>query len=167
MQHISLTISGITKLFLACCFLVGCSSIDKKPDQLPTPPFERVYNFNYNNVWRAAQLALGDYPLRLNDQDLGILETETVRSYEGFKPPHTRTKYSPGTMYRINIKVIKGVKAGEPAVKVIVYKNLKRYRDFFSAAESLKSDGLEEAKILYRIERELVIERAINRFGQS
>ena len=49
------------------------------------------------------------------------------------------------------------------AVKVTVAKDVELKTDFFSDPKRLESDGLEEKVILYRIEKEISVERALQR----
>lgn len=70
--------------------------------------------------------------------------------------------------YRLTIRVIKGAPlAGKPATKVTIVKDSQLQQDFFSDPRSQPSDGLEEKSILYRISREIQIERAIARVQKT
>lgn len=128
--------------------------------------YSRVYFTNYESVWRAAQLAL-KYPIAINNMDNGLLETDWIRALEGFNPPGASKVPSSGIRYKISINMVKGRVNGRESVRVNLRKNLERQRDFFSDPEPLLSDGLEEQVILYRIERELVIQDALRRVPEG
>ena len=91
------------------------------------------------------------------------METENVKLVDGFLPPHQEAPTSTGAQYKIVMTLVKGKVDGRDGVRVTVNKNLARTRDFFSEPEALVSDGLEERAILYRMDRELIIDEAIKK----
>ncbi|MFN7825419.1 MAG: hypothetical protein ACK5P6_08665 [Pseudobdellovibrionaceae bacterium] len=123
---------------------------------------QRIYYFNYDSVWRAAQLAL-KYPIAVNNMDNGILETDYIKALDGFTPPHLEKKPSDGVRYKITLTLAKGKVDNQESARVSITKTIEKKRDFFSEPESLESDGLEERAIFYRIERELVVEEALKK----
>lgn len=127
---------------------------------------QKVYFFPYDSVWRAAQLAL-KYPIAINNMDHGVLETDTVKGDDGFVAPHQDRPPSSGVRYKILMTLARGRTEGRDSVKVTIQKVMERKRDFFSEAESLQSDGLEEQALFYRIERELVIDEALKKAARS
>ena len=56
---------------------------------------------------------------------------------------------------------VKGALEARQATKVTIVKETQLQVDFFSDPRSLPSDGLEEKSILYRIGREIQVERAL------
>ncbi len=146
---------------LIASVLIGCAS--------STPPmlkektnYQKIFRFPYESVWRAAQLTLR-YPISINNMDTGVLETEWVKQMDGFRPPAQTGPMSSGVRFRIRLLVVQGEINGNPSVKVTAIKSQERLRDFFSEPENLKSDGLEEQLIFYRIERELIIDEALKK----
>ncbi len=120
---------------------------------------ERVLNDNFLKVWRAAQLAMAEYPIRVNSQDSGTLETEFIKSDQGFRVPGREKRGGPmGRKYRILVKVFPGDRANK--TRIVIRKIVELQKDFFSGVEKTPSDGLEELAIMYRVERELLIEQA-------
>lgn len=125
--------------------------------------FERVYPAEYEKVWRALQLAVQKYPIRINDIDRGILETDLIKGDKLYSPPHLPPQNFAGKQYQLLFRVLKGRIEKRPAIKVVILKKAERKRDFFSENEPLQSDGIEENVLLYRIGREIEIERAISK----
>lgn len=123
---------------------------------------QKVFYFPYDSVWRAAQLAV-KYPISVNNMDNGILETEFIRASDGFSSPVEEDEPSSGVRYKITLALAKGRVNGKESVRVTITKTVEKNRDFFSESEALESDGLEEKVILYRLERELVIEEALKK----
>jgi len=165
-------ISKRTKIIIASLtaslwFATGCALFEEKAGPKPVlGPQEKVFYAEFDDVWRATQLALQSptsYPLRVNNMDTGILETEMIKGSQTWTAPNATQPPSGGLAYRLVVRVIKGNVGNRHAHKVIVLKDGQMQRDFFSDPEPTPSDGLEEKVILYRIDRELQIDRALKR----
>lgn len=124
---------------------------------------DELYYGSFDQVWRATQLALQNYPMKINNMDLGVIETEQVKGYKVWMPPYKTEQTSGGMAYALNVRLIKGKSQGRDVVKVSILKETQIQKDFFSEPQRMPSDGLEEKSILYRIGRELQIERALER----
>jgi hypothetical protein len=61
----------------------------------------------------------------------------------------------------------KGKVEGREGIRVTINKNIEKKRDFFSEAEVLPTDGLEEKVIFYRMERELIIDEALKKAAKA
>jgi hypothetical protein len=157
--------------FLICSSLLGCAAFEQKAGQKNFGlPQERVFYGEFDDVWRATQLALQaptSYPLRINNMDTGVIETEVVKGSLAWRAPDVEESAGGGFSYRLIVRVIKGNASGRAAFKVIIQKDAQIQRDFFAEPEKLPSDGLEEKVILYRIERELQIDRALRRLNKK
>ncbi|MEK7357230.1 MAG: hypothetical protein AAB250_12325, partial [Bdellovibrionota bacterium] len=77
------------------------------------------------------------------------------------------TDFSPGYLYRVLIRLVKGKATEKPAVKVLVTKQIEIARDFFAEPQPVASDGLEENVILYRIGREVAVARALQKANEK
>jgi len=124
-------------------------------------PREQVFYAEFEEVWRAINLVMQPYPLRVSNMDQGLLETDEIRGYRVWAPPHVSETKATGEFYNISVRVVKGSLGKKAATKVTLIKELQNQRDFFSDARSVPSDGLEEKSILYRIGREIQIERSL------
>lgn len=168
MFHVTpLTFKNILLATLVILTTSACALFEQKAGPKPIHgPQERVFVGSFDDVWRATQLALQSptsYPLRVNNMDTGVIETETIKGSLVWVAPHRQEIPGGGLSYRIIVRVIKGNVSERQAFKVAVQKAAQMQRDFFSEAETVASDGLEEKVILYRIERELQIDRALKR----
>ncbi len=144
------------------CLAVACAGPQTKYeiDADAVESESLAVNTSLEKAWRAAQLALAEYPIRVNNQDSGIIETEPIRSDQGFRVPGRERQGAPsGRKYRIQVRIYRD-HGTDDATRVVVRKTIETQKDFFSAAEKVASDGLEELAIMYRIERELNIEKA-------
>ncbi len=93
--------------------------------------------------------------------DQGALESDTIRGYRAFKPVYKKETATSNESYRLIVRVIKGSLESKPATKVTLLKEALVQSDFFSDPKKINTDGLEEKVLLYRIGREIQIERAI------
>ncbi len=151
-----------TSLLLAL-LLSACASEPKKERALD---YSRAFNASYEVVWRATQQAMLNYPMNINNMDTGQLQTLFITGKHRFKPPHRREEVLPsGYQYRLNINIIRN--EDNKRAKVIISKEARLQKDFFSNPEDLGSDGFEEKSILYRIKREVIIELLLKRAMES
>ena len=152
-----------SKLVILFSLVSGCTLLSGNREPPPEfKPREQIYYASFDQVWRATQLALQKYPIRVNNMDLGVLETDNIKGYKVWMPPHRKSS-SGGLSYKLNVRVVRGAVEGRGSVRVTVMKDLEKKRDFFAATQKLPSDGLEEKSILYRIRRELLIDKALQR----
>lgn len=151
-----------TLLLLSAVLLLNSSCVSTQPnDEPPKVRHYRIFFADYDQVLQAARKALIRYPIQTDDSDSGVLETEYIKGTEGFISPGQKRQPTAGLRYQLLFTFIKGKTRGKDSVRVSVQKKIEVQRDFFSDLEEIKSDGLEEEVILYRMNREILIERAI------
>ncbi len=122
--------------------------------------YTKTFKAPYADVWRAIQQTLLNYPMNINNMETGHLQTLYITGQQRYKPPHKKKKTLPsGYQYQLNIHLIKGKKK----TKVTVSKKVRLQKDFFSNPKELNSDGFEEKALLYRIQRELLIEKILKK----
>ena len=121
-------------------------------------PVQKVFVGTYDSVWKSIQLALIKYPIRVNDMDAGVIETDLIKGDSVWLAPHESKRVSAGRQYKISISVIKGnIGEGKQAFKVTIAKKSELQTNFFSDSQPVLSDGLEESALMYRISREIHI----------
>ncbi len=161
-----------TLLWISSSVLVllgsGCSLFDRQQDPenaiLKQSIHQKVYFAAYDSVWRAAHTSI-KYPIAVENQDTGYLETEFIKGVDGFLPPEVSKPPSAGIRYKLVFNFAKGRTEGRESTRVTIEKKIERLRDFFSEADGVASDGLEERVLFYRIEREIVIAEALKKAG--
>ena len=137
--------------------LASCVSSEKAVRALD---YSRTFNVPYDMVWRATQQAMLNYPMNVNNMDTGQLQTLYITGKHRYKAPHHDKKILPsGYQYRLNVSIIRG----ENKARVIISKEARLLKDFFSEPQEVFSDGFEEKALLYRIKREIVIEKILKR----
>lgn len=148
-------------LILSLFFFSACAE-NPIADTPIKNPAQQVFNESYEKVWRAVQLALRKYPVKVNTMESGILETDYIKGDKLFNDPN-ELKTRPGLRYKIVVRAIKGKIEGKSAIKVTVLKNAEIQTDFFSGLQSLGSNGLEEQILLYRIGRFIEIDNTLSK----
>jgi len=158
------------------CFVIlalgvsGCALFERQPDPendfLKQSIHQKVFFAPADSVWKAAHTTI-KYPIAVENQDTGYLETEYIKGIDGFLAPETNRPPSAGIRYKLIFSFAKGKTEGRESTRVTIEKKIERLRDFFSEADTLASDGLEEKVLFYRIERELVIAEALQKAAQS
>lgn len=150
-------------LWILCSLipLGGCALLEPPEKDLPPGPQTQVFVVPYDEVWRAVQKALINYPIQLNNIDQGLIETDIIKAEQVWRPPFGAPPAN--WRYFLRVKVGKGDVNGRPSTRVAIFKNISLEKDFFSGEDKLPSDGFEEKAILYRIERELILEHSLKK----
>ncbi len=148
--------------------LSGCSTATEKLQNREgkgVGPQSRIFVAGFTEVNEAVKVVMSKYPLLVENSETGLYETDYLKSLESYYiPPHKQgMKLSGGLRYRISIRVVKGNIDGQLAVRVQIIKNVEDRKDFFTDPTTLPSDGFEEDSILYRIQREIEIKRALKK----
>jgi hypothetical protein len=122
------------------------------------PLKEAVFRAPLQQVWLATEKALTNYPIAESNIDSGILKTDYQRGPNCWTPPGVTEKYSSGI--RCNM-LLQFVFLQGTGTRIRISKTVEMVRDFVAEPEKIESDGLEEMTILYRIDRELTINKEI------
>lgn len=166
---ISVRLSLSLKIFFVSLLLTGCTSLTTPPaTESSAPPTEKIFQEELSPVWNAVQLAMSGYAVKINDIESGVFETQFIRGEKAWVSPNQDEKLSGGQRYKISIRALKGkTNDGLPSIKVTILKRAEIQRDFFSEFEKTPSDGQEELAIMYRIERELSIAKALSKIKKD
>jgi outer membrane lipopolysaccharide assembly protein LptE/RlpB len=144
-------------LILFVLLLGGCAT-QEKPEA--DREYSKSFRVPYESIWRATQQALLNYPMNINNMDTGQLQTLYITGKHRYRAPHSDKNPLPsGYQYRLNVNIIRG----EEISRVVINKEVRLQKDFFSDPKELATDGYEEKMLLYRIKRELLIEKLLKR----
>ena len=157
------TNSILSILLLSTC-LMGCAShrSQKASDINKAPPFlERTIRGKYEQVFNAAQISLANYPIAVSDIEAGILKTGVIKNEQMWHPPFLDQRTRFGHRYTINIQVLK-IKGKQEAVQLTIVKQMEHKRNFLEEYQKVKTNGLEEIALFYRIRRELLFQKKFN-----
>ena len=150
-------------ILLSSLLSVGCALSGAADNAPKIGPRVQVFNASYDEVWRGLQKALAKYPIQLNNIDLGRIETDFIKVNQVWQSPAQEPERYPNARYQLSVRVVKGKTKNKDSIRVSILKNKTIEPDFFSSQKVLPSDGLEENALLYRLEREIKIERSLKR----
>ncbi len=137
----------------------GCASVDAPT--LRYGPRSLVLQASYDEVWQAVQKALANYPIQVNNVDSGTIVTDSLKGSSIWAPPFDEKLKYHDFKYVLKVQVIRGKISGLDSCQIFVTKTSTARPDFFSGPVKLPSDGFEEGAILYRIERQVAIQRSL------
>ncbi len=145
-------------IFLGCIVFLslGCVSL---PQSIRPKTYKKQFVSDYKSVWFAMRKATQGYTIKNGDIDTGDIVTELNRhSPESFKFYSRLESQHLVWPYYIRIQIIKLPPESLPAtVEVHITKHIIKREDFTDRPEELRSDGMEELSLLYRISRELYL----------
>ena len=152
-------------LFFTVCIVSGCATVKLKSEVIT--PVSKVFHADYQKTWSAIMLALEDYPIEVENNEKGFLKSESIPEDTIWKLPFIDESKLKSAKYTLYIKLLKGKIDSRPVVKVRILKKIKVRKGFIDEPTRAPSNGLEEKAILYRIMREINIEKAISSYYQS
>lgn len=158
-------------LIICLTVLSGCGSqvlqSESAEDIIERSSQQKIYFASYDEVWKAAHAVL-KYTIAAENQDFGVIETDFIKAVDGWLPPYrTRPQY-PSSRYKLVISFARGKKGQtQETVRVTIDKKIEVFKDFISEVRTVNSDGLEEKIIFYRIERELLIAKALKKASEN
>lgn len=143
----------------------GCSLFGSAPDTIPAinAPVFKVIQGDPDEIWRAIQKAMVQYPIQVNNSEQGVIETDVIKADQAWHAPFEKKKEKRNLRYVLTVSVVKGRVKNQNSSRVTISKVASLDRDFFSGDTKLPSNGLEERSLLYRIERELTLERSLRK----
>lgn len=155
-------------LALITITLSSCSIFDPRMDSpeeiLEKSTQQRIFYAPYDNVWRAAHSVI-KYTIATENQDFGTIETDYIKSVDGWLPPYKKRPDYPSSRYKLFFTFAKGKTNGKESTRVTIEKKIESFKNIISDTQNVETDGSEEQAIFYRMERELIVTRAIEKAG--
>ncbi len=152
-------------ILIAIC-LTGCSLFQKQPDSIDQiiekSSNQKIFFANYDLVWKATHSTI-KYTIASENQDFGVIETDYVKSVDGWLPPDKTKPEFKSARYKLIFTFAKGNTDGRESTRITIEKKIEAFRDFISETQVISSDGLEELTLFYRIEREVLISQALKK----
>lgn len=152
-------------------FISGCGSKVLQPETpeaiIERSSQQRIFYAPYDEVWKAAHSVI-KYTIAAENQDFGVIETDYIKAVDGWLPPFRTRAQFPSSRYKIVMSFARGKKSeAQENVRVTIEKKIEVFKDFISEVKIVGSDGLEEKAIFYRIERELIIAKALKKASEN
>lgn len=159
-------LKGLKKrgLLLFYLFLPGCVHETLSTEHYA---YSKVYYAPFQTVYAATKLALAKYPVIKDDPKDGVVETDLISPGKAWRAPIQGAGPISTYRYKIRVHIIRGSFYNRPSVKVTVFKHIEQKQDFFSEPFLIPSTGVEERIILYRVDREVKIGEAIERYEKN
>lgn len=155
-----MSLKSVLKIFLFVCF-TGCTTLS----EIDKDNRFGVFSAPYNIVWQAVLLSMKNYPFRAQNREGGQIETKLIKGYNIWQPPKGAIRNLRNREYLIKIFLERGFgDLKEEAIRVRVLKEEYINKDFVQQAIPIPTNGLEEEIILYRISREIFLQKEKERF---
>jgi len=152
--------------FIFILLFAGCGLFNSRPESaekiIEKASKQKIFFASYDLVWRAAHSAI-KYTIANENQDYGVIETDFIKTVDGWLPPDQTTPQYKSGRYKLVLNFAKGAAGGKESTRVTIEKKIEVFKDFISDTKQVSSDGLEEQSIFYRIERELIISKALKK----
>lgn len=158
------TLFPLTKICVAGTMIIslaGCSSYENFKhitEDLEIP--SQVYRADYNKVWQEVMKITNKYPREAYNQEAGIVKTRWIDNTleMNFADSFGSNDSVKAAEFKLIINVVKGYRGTKEVAKVTVFKRQRVEHDFLQGWKIVRTDGIFEKSILYRIERALAIE---------
>lgn len=165
-MQLTLPMRPLISSFLTAVLLSGCSLFQVQSENAETliekSSQQKIFYAPYDLVWKAAHAAIR-YTIANENQDYGVIETDYIKAVDGWLPPDQNKPQYKSARYKIYVSFAKGKTNGKDSTRVTIEKKIEVFKDFISEKTVVPSDGLEEQSIFYRIERELIIDKALKK----
>lgn len=166
----SYSVKMLLFMFAVPALFSGCSLLEKQPESIDKiiqkSSNQKIFFANYDLVWKAAHTAI-KYTISSENQDFGVIETDYVKSVDGWLPPDKTKPDFKSARYKLIFTFAKGKTDGRESTRITIEKKIEVFKDFISETQVIPSDGLEEMALFYRIERELIISQALKRAAET
>ena len=148
-------------LLIFLFILTGCTTVNKDF-------YQGAFVAPYETVWQSVLMAMEYYhPLAVEDVESGQIETKTIHGYSAWKPPEGLISDIDKRRYKIKIFLEKGQIGSKQAIKIHIIKDETLDKSFIEHSVSLISSGIEEEVLLYRIQRNVLMENRKNQLKKQ
>jgi len=160
-KRFACVMARLSVMVICCSILSGCSSYENYrhiTEDLEIP--SQVYPYDYNKVWIELLKITNKYEREVFVQDAGIIKTRWKdNTLElNFADSFGSNDAVKSAKFKLIINAVKGYRGTKEVTKVTVFKRQLVEQDFLQGWKTLRSDGILEKSILYRLERALAIE---------
>ena len=158
---------------LATCasfVLFGCSSYEnfkQVSEDLEIP--SQVYRADYSKVWQEVMKITNKYDREIYNQEAGVIKTRWMdNTLElNFADSFGSNDSVKSAQFKLILNVVKGYRGNKEVCKVTVFKRQRVEQDFLQGWKVIRSDGILEKAILYRLERALAIESKLQEIEEK
>lgn len=146
---------------MSCVLIYGCSSYEnfkQVSEELEIP--SQTYHADYNKVWQEIMKITNKYDREVYNQEAGVIKTRWIdNTLElNFADSFGSNDAVKSAQFKLIINVVKGYRGSKEVCKVTVFRRQRVEQDFLQGWKVIRTDGILEKSILYRLERSLAIE---------
>jgi hypothetical protein len=143
---------------------ISCSSYEnfkQVTEDVDIP--SQVYKFDYNKVWQEVLKVTAQYERESYNQEAGIIKTRWKDNTleMNFADSFGSNDAVKAAQFRLIINVVKGFRGTKEVTRVSIFKRQRVEQDFLQGWKIVRSDGILEKTLLYRIDRALQIEKKL------
>mgnify|MGYP006435907113 CR=1 FL=1 len=154
----------------ALVFFTNCSSYEQfrhMSEELEIP--SDVFRADYDQSWQAVLQVMNKYDLSMVDQEAGVIRTRwRDNTMEvNFADSFGSSDSVKGAKFKLVVNVVKGFRGNREVSKVTVDKRQMIEQDFLQGWKVVRSDGILEKTLLYRIGRVLSIDERLKRIEEK
>lgn len=159
-------------LFFLCLALLQSSCSSYKQFQYIAEEFEipsKVYKYEYSQAWQAVLQIMQKFDLATQNQEAGIIKTRwRDNTLElNFADSFGSSDAVKAAKFKLIVNVVKGFRGAREVSKVTVFKRQMVEHDFLQGWKVVRSDGIMEKTVLYRIERVLAIDEKLKKIEEK
>jgi hypothetical protein len=170
---IKINLQVIKKTLLASLLtiiLMGCSSYEnfkQVSEDLEIP--SQVYRADYNKVWQEVMRLTNKYDREVYNQESGVIKTRWIdNTLElNFADSFGSNDAVKSAQFKLILNVVKGFRGNKEVTKVTIFKRQRVEHDFLQGWKVIRSDGILEKALLYRLERALNIESKLQEIEEK
>jgi len=161
--------------FIALCLtlvlgLGSCASY--KQFQYVTEEFEvpsKVFKSDYAQTWQAVLQVMKAYDLEVTNQESGLIKTRWIDNtlQLNFADSFGSSDSVKAAKFKLILNVVKGFRGTREVSKVTVFRRQMVEQDFLQGWKIIRSDGIMEKSIIYRIDRELKIDNRLKQIEEK
>jgi hypothetical protein len=151
-------------LILALPVAFGCvTAYEKSLPGAENLVFTKIYRTDINTAWQAILESIKSLPPDVTNREGGVVQTKWTENTEtkNFTESFGGAQKYLQAQYRVRISASKGFYGGTPSVKIGVIKQQIVRQDALEGWRPIKSDGVDEKTLLYRIGRLIYLKTKI------
>ena len=155
---------------LLTIILMSCSSYEnfkQVSEDLEIP--SQVYRADYNKVWQEVMRLTNKYDREVYNQESGVIKTRWIdNTLElNFADSFGSNDAVKSAQFKLILNVVKGFRGNKEVTKVTIFKRQRVEHDFLQGWKVIRSDGILEKALLYRLERALNIEAKLQEIEEK
>lgn len=125
----------------------------------------QVFKASFEQTWQSTLQVMQKYDLALQDQASGVIKTRWIDNtlQLNFEDSFGSKDAIKAAKFKMIVNIVKGFRGSREVSKVTIFKRQMIERDFLQGWKVIRTDGVLEKTLLYRIERNILIDNKLQR----